>query len=255
VARQSVTAIVVVRNGERFLRSALDSILVQDYEPLEILVIDGSSSDGSARIAKGMKGVRYLRQTDDGLANARNLGIAVAAGDVLAFLDADDLWAEGKLRTQMDHLDRHVSDSGCVAWLRFVIDEDYGRGNPWALEFYGKDVAGYTPGTLVARKALFREVGLFNPAYSVASDSDWFARARDLGVSLPLVPQVLLSKRIHGTNMSLKTRVTRQETMALLHESLRRKRAMHGMSLKAVRPQDLDDGPELTSACGERGNE
>jgi len=93
-----ISCIVPVFNGERYLPEALQSILSQSYRPLEIIVADDGATDRTAEIAAAFKArVRYMKQDNAGSAAARNLGIHAASGDLLAFLDADDLWHAEKL--------------------------------------------------------------------------------------------------------------------------------------------------------------
>src|SRR5690242_4967891 len=94
----TVTCIVPVFNGERYLGEALDSIFAQGHQPLEVLVVDDGSTDGSAAVAKSYGDrVRYFFQPNAGPAAARNLGLEAARGEFIAFLDADDLWHRDKL--------------------------------------------------------------------------------------------------------------------------------------------------------------
>jgi len=81
MARPLVSVILPVKNGERFLAQAINSVLDQDYHPLEIVVVDGQSTDGSAAIAQSFDLVRYVCQQGElGLGRARNLGIEAARG-------------------------------------------------------------------------------------------------------------------------------------------------------------------------------
>lgn len=219
-----VSVLVTVKNGERYLREALASIRAQAYQPMEIILIDGQSVDGTAGIAMGAEDVRYVRQAGEGLASARNQGIEAARGELIAFLDADDEWAPGKLRRQVDHLREHPGMLGSITWLHFEIDPQYLGLAAGDRRFYEDDMVGYTAGTLVARSELFGRVGQFDPAYAVACDADWFARLLDAAQPVAVLPQVLLLKRIHGGNMSLDRAVVRRETLAVVRESVRRKR-------------------------------
>ncbi|MFL5886158.1 MAG: glycosyltransferase family 2 protein, partial [Thermoleophilaceae bacterium] len=86
-ARPLVSVLVPVYQGERYLAEALDSVFAQDYEPLEVIVLDDGSTDGSADIARSYGGVRYLHQENSGIAAARNAAIGAARGEIVAFLD------------------------------------------------------------------------------------------------------------------------------------------------------------------------
>ena len=93
-----ISCIVPVFNGERYLAEALDSILAQTWRPLEVIVVDDGSTDGTAHIAAGYGAeVSYIHQANAGPAAARNRGLDAARGEFIAFLDADDLWHKDKL--------------------------------------------------------------------------------------------------------------------------------------------------------------
>ena len=93
-----ISCIVPVYNGERYLAETLQSILGQRVGPLEVIVVDDGSTDGTAGVARRFgSAIRVLHQTNAGPAAARNLGLSEARGDFVAFLDADDLWKPDKL--------------------------------------------------------------------------------------------------------------------------------------------------------------
>src|SRR5438093_12571348 len=97
-----ISCVVPVFNGERYLAEALESILEQSYRPLEIIVADDGSTDGTrAVVAHYGTQVRYLWQPNSGPAAARNLGLSAARGEFVAFLDADELGHPEKLERQM----------------------------------------------------------------------------------------------------------------------------------------------------------
>ena len=97
MANPLVTVIIIVRNGERFLEQAIQSVLAQTYNPLELIVVDGRSQDRTAQIAQSFAEVRYVQQINKGVSDAYNLGIAEATGELIAFLSHDDLWTSDKL--------------------------------------------------------------------------------------------------------------------------------------------------------------
>jgi glycosyltransferase involved in cell wall biosynthesis len=100
-----ISCIVPVYNGERYLGETLDSIFAQTYQPLEIIVVDDGSTDGTATVAASYgQRVRYLCQTNQGKAAARNRGFGAAQSEFIAFIDADDLWHPEKLTRQITRL-------------------------------------------------------------------------------------------------------------------------------------------------------
>ena len=119
--RPRVSVITVVKNGERYLAEAVQSVLNQTYQPDEIIVVDGQSTDQTAIIARSFTQVRYILQPDQGLANARNLGIDAAQGTFIAFLDHDDLWTTGKLETQMEFMAERPDLLYTTIRMRFAV--------------------------------------------------------------------------------------------------------------------------------------
>ncbi len=219
-----VSVIMVVKNGERFFPLAVESVMEQEYEPIEIIVVDGQSTDRTAEIAKSIKEVHYHYQQDLGLANARNYAIQAARGKIIAFLDSDDLWAPDKLNIQLRYLAANPLVQGTISWLRFIVGQEYSPRNIPKKDHYQHDQIGYTPSALVARRELFQIVGQFNPEYSLNCDADWFVRLLDLKIPFAVIPKILLYKRIHDTNLSLDITKSRNEMMHILRNSLHRKR-------------------------------
>src|SRR5262245_44209372 len=113
-----ISVLVAVHNGARFLAEALDSAHAQTLRPLELIVVDDGSSDDSAEIAR-KHGATVIRQANQGTAAAINTARDSARGDLLALLDADDVWPGDKLARQVDAL----QDAGLVYSDLTVIDE------------------------------------------------------------------------------------------------------------------------------------
>src|SRR4029079_2498347 len=102
-----VSVIVPVYNGERYLREALESVFAQTYRAIEVIVVDDGSPDDSGTIGQSFPEVRYIHQTNQGVAAARNNGIEAARGEFFAFLDQDDLWVPEKLNVQVEYFLGH----------------------------------------------------------------------------------------------------------------------------------------------------
>ena len=222
--RPEVSVITVVRNGEQYLAEAIQSILKQTHAPGEIIVIDGQSTDGTAAIARSFSQVRYFRQPDRGLANARNLGLEAAKGAFIAFLDHDDLWAADKLETQIQTMMEHPELLYTTTRLKFIVEPGAYLPSHLSPARLKSPQAGATPSALVGRRRAFEITGRFNPAYSIGCDADWFTRARDGGLPAAEIPQVLLYKRLHQQNLSTNAALNRQEMFRIARESIRRKR-------------------------------
>jgi glycosyltransferase involved in cell wall biosynthesis len=220
-----VSIILPVYNGERFLAAALDSVFAQDYHPFEVIVVDDGSGDGSASTARSFSDVRYVYHDHQGLAQARNVGIAAAKGEFVAFHDADDLMPPKKLSTQVGYLMAH-QEVGCVLARQEVFLEAGIELPGWLQRdrVYG-DLGGVPPMTAVVRRGVLERVGGFDATYQHSADTDWLFRMRSAGVEIAVVPQILLRRRIHSGNMSHENRAMGQNWLRSLKDKIDRRRA------------------------------
>jgi len=112
-----VSVLIPTFNRARLVGSAIESALAQDYQAIEVLVIDDGSSDGTfsmmTDVYKGNPKVRILAKANGGVSSARNMGLREARGEFIAFLDADDSWLPGKLALQLECL-RRFPEAGMV---------------------------------------------------------------------------------------------------------------------------------------------
>jgi glycosyltransferase involved in cell wall biosynthesis len=186
-----VSIITIFHNEERFLAEAIESVLAQTCPHWELLLCDDGSSDGSAEIARRyaaahpdrIRCLHHPGRTNRGMSATRNLGIADARGEFIAFLDGDDVWVPEKLTRQVFLLQQHP-EAGAVygrlhvwyAWTRRQADlvNDYVQplgGEPDRLvrppelliRFLRNDV--YTPSGLLFRRAVLEEVGGYEEAF------------------------------------------------------------------------------------------
>lgn len=223
-----VSVLLPVKNGERFLAAAIQSVLDQDYGPLELIVVDGQSNDQTREIAESFP-VRYLFQSGDpGLAAARNLGIEVAGGELIAFISHDDLWTRNKLSLQVNHMVSHPEIQYTITRVKFFLEPGCAVPLGFRKKLLEGDYPAPMPETLVARKSLFRKIGGFNAGFTIAEDVDWFIRARDRNVPSAVIPYVLVLKRVHGANLSFRSttrEIFAQDILRIAKQSLDRRRA------------------------------
>jgi glycosyltransferase involved in cell wall biosynthesis len=219
-----VSAIIAVKNGERFLASAIESILKQSYQPVDLIVVDQQSTDSTADIARSYGAVRYVWQAGQVVARAWNLGIDTAVGEFVAFLAHDDTWTPDKLSTQVDYMLAHPEVDYTIVRARFVLQPGCPIPSGFRQALLTGDHVCRTPEALVARKALFDRIGKFDPDFRGSEDVDWFARANDYGVPFAVIPKVLLIKRIHDANTSQNAPVQQAFLLKALRQSVERKR-------------------------------
>jgi len=221
----SLSVIIVVRNGARFIAEALESIARGDLQPTEIVVVDGRSSDDTVAIARRFAAVRIVEQTGDGCPDAYNLGVRLARGDLIGFLSHDDRWTPDKLRVQVARMTERPELLYTTARVRFFLEQGCAPPPGLRPELLTGDHGGRIMETLVARREAFERVGLFDTTLKNASDVDWFARAQDLGITTEMLPDVLLDKRIHDRNTT-RAGLNNPELLAVLRRSILRRRPL-----------------------------
>lgn len=219
----TVSVIIPVYNGESFLAEALQSVLNQTLSPDEIIVVDDGSTDQSAQVVASLAAsvalpIRYLHQENKGPAAARNRGIEQAHGDVIAFLDADDLWDRHKLEIQLPRL---KSNPECeVVWGRLQV---FTKNKESAMV---KSETQQMPnvGCVLFRRSAFGRVGLFNETMRWSEDMDWFVRARECGLPIATHPDVVLWYRYHANNSWLGRPDSHLATLSAVKKRLERRR-------------------------------
>ncbi len=180
-----ISVIVPVYNRSELLRRALESVAAQTLPPDEVIVVDDASSEDIREVVAGigLDAARVLRLPHrSGPSGARNAGICAAKGKYVAFLDSDDQWTVDKLALQMEHLLR--SGNFALSCTAYHFHNGDGSGTVRAFrtgEFRTPDLAfgcGLSPGsTLVARRQIFDEVGLFDTRLARLEDWDWLIGA------------------------------------------------------------------------------
>jgi glycosyltransferase involved in cell wall biosynthesis len=219
-----VSVIVPVLNAERFLAEALDSIWAQSYPALEVLVIDDGSTDRSVGLASAMAGQHpelhlLTHHENRGPGAARNSGLAVARGELITFLDADDRMSQDRLSFQVSYLARHCDIDVVVGTEAIEIEP--GVEPPRWLHISRPPRPRYYQMSMMARRAAFERVGPFDESFRLGSDHEWMCRAEGLGLRTALVDHVLLVRRLHGANLTYRTDEMRRAMERVLLKSAR----------------------------------
>jgi glycosyltransferase involved in cell wall biosynthesis len=200
--RPTVSCVIPVRDAEAFLGEALDSVLAQTRPPQEVIVVDDSSSDRSARIAEAYGApVRVLAGRHRGPAAARQQGIEAATGDLLSFLDADDTWLPEKQERQLERLaarpDLEMSLCQCEMFWEDGLGDEEER-----YRAIGRHRGAYLFQTMLVWRSVFDRIGPLDPARIYGDNVDWLARAADAGVVTEVLDEVLVSRRMHAGSLT-----------------------------------------------------
>jgi len=176
----TVSVIITTYNRRQFLKEAAISVLNQDYQDKEVIVVDDGSTDESVKEIEGLP-VKYVWKKNGGISSARNKGIEVAQGDYIAFLDVDDQWMKGKLSTQMKRMEEEgfsISYTDEI-WIR--------NGKRMNQKLKHKKYSGHifeqclplciiSPSSVVIKREIFDKVGLFDESLPVCEDYDLWLR-------------------------------------------------------------------------------
>lgn len=196
-----MSVVIPVFDGERYLAQTLTSVLTQTRPPDEVVVVDDGSTDRSVEIAVEVAAdAVVIRQANRGSSAARNAGVAASSGDLIAFCDADDLWAPTKTARQIAALDGDPSAGYSITDIaNFVSPELEGatRADPDLLE----PMAGWCAQTLMVRREFFMRVGPLEEGLRHADKTEWFLRAREIG-TVAHVGEVLVRRRLHTHNVT-----------------------------------------------------
>ena len=237
----SISCIVPVFNGERFLSEALDSILEQTYQKLEVIVVDDGSTDGTESVARryGPR-IRYHYQSNAGAPAARDEGVRMSNGELVAFLDADDLWHPEKLTRQLARFQARPELDLCFTHAKhFWVSEMEEEEKRFQNHRLSQILPAYLTQALLVRRELFQTVGTFNTGLKFADAMDWFLRAVHQGAVMELLPDALLYRRMHQTNFSMEsdsrqmTAKMQEALLKVVRDSLIRRRAQDGNTPRA----------------------
>lgn len=221
---ESISVIIPVYNAEKYLKEAVESVLRQTVQPEEIFLIDDGSTDSSAEKAKEfLPDVTLISQKNKGISGARNAGIKRAKGQILAFLDSDDLWPEHHLDVLLTAFEQDENLAIVCGHVQQFLNEDTKELQSRIPE--GQEVLpGYVAGASLIKKGVFDKVGLFDETLTLAEYVDWFSRAKDAGFQYKLIDDIVLKRRIHSTNIGIRHREKRHDYTKVLMASIKRKR-------------------------------
>lgn len=193
----NISVIIPAFNAADTIAETLDSVHMQSYQAMEIIVIDDGSADQTAQIArKHNSEPKVISSSNQGAASALNTGIGSALGDLIAFVDADDLWHKSKLEMQSAIL-RDNPETGLVfsymeAFLCPSVSPEVAR----RLVYPQGPQPGYVIGTLMTRRSIFEQNGVLDTALKTGYFIDWFSRVDSEGIKYSILTHTHLKRRV-----------------------------------------------------------
>ncbi len=234
-AVEVVSVVIPVYNTERYLGEAIDSVLKQGHKPLEVVVVnDGSTDNTMDVISRYGSRIRCISQDNQGTAAARNSGVRAARGEYLAFLDADDIWLDGKLECQVAVLRADPDIEAVYGHARQFFSPDLDPALRDRIPLDNAVVAARLPAAMLIRRAAFDRVGWFETSCQVGHDMSWPLRADDLGLRSVMLDNVVFLRRVHGRNKGLTKRYFASHRMRIIKEAFdRRRRTVNGGEIES----------------------
>jgi glycosyltransferase involved in cell wall biosynthesis len=178
-----VSVIIPTYNRGWILKEAIDSVSAQDYKDLELIVVDDGSTDNTSEILASYENdIKVLFQENKGVSAARNRGITEASGQLIAFLDSDDLWLPRKLYTQVDFFNQMPDALICQTeeiWIRDGqrVNPKKRHKKPSGMIFEPSlELCLVSPSAVMIRRSLFDRVGEFDVTLPACEDYDLWLR-------------------------------------------------------------------------------
>ncbi|AFZ36677.1 glycosyl transferase family 2 [Stanieria cyanosphaera PCC 7437] len=199
-----VSIITVVFNGEKYLEQAIESVINQSYQNIEYIIIDGGSTDGTIEIIKQYEDSIdcWISESDRGLYDAMNKGIALAHGEIIGILNSDDLYFQDTVLEVVKVYQKFQNP--CVIYGNMLkFNEEQGKvswhqGNLTAQAFKTAKIVINHP-TCFVQRSLYEQFGGFKPEYEVGADRELMMRFHSQGVIFINTNQTIAKFRLGGT--------------------------------------------------------
>lgn len=221
-----ISVIIPVYNLGHYIEETIRSVLAQKQKDLEIIIVDDGSVDNTAEVLSRLDSpIRYVKQAQQGAAAARNNGVNHASGEILAFLDADDVWLPNKLTKQLDLLNGNPKLAMVFTLIEQFISPELNTDQLQTTEIKNKITPGYCASTMLIRKNIFMQVGYFDTNIKVGEFIGWFLKTKKLGLPTALIDEILVKRRIHQHNTSAIRKSSRKDYLYLLNDFIKHKQA------------------------------
>lgn len=204
-----VSIIIPVYNGEKYIADTIQSVIDQTYKNWELIIVDDGSTDNTADVVKQFNDSRisYIKKNNTGVSDTRNLGATISKGEILCFLDADDIWLPENLEKKVEKLITEPKGvlvySSMFLWderndyktcktTKKIVEDDWGK--------FRRLMVPTIPSSAIIKRDYFFEAGMFDTNISTSADFDLTIRLRELGEFIYLEEPLVLY-RCHPSQM------------------------------------------------------
>jgi glycosyltransferase involved in cell wall biosynthesis len=197
----TISVICPAWQAAKTLPDALASVRAQILPPCELLVVDDGSTDETAEVA-ARSGATVIKKSHSGVAAALNVGIAASHGELLAFIDADDLWPADKLAAQTGLLSSEPASAGVLGLVQCFLSPEIKKDGKVRYRLPTELQPGWVTGALLVRRSAVEAIGWFDEAMKAGHAVDWFDRGMRQGLHFAMPKRVVLLRRISISSLS-----------------------------------------------------
>ena len=202
----NISIITVCFNSARTIEDTIKSVLSQDYNSIEYIVVDGKSTDGTLEILAKYSGQisRQISEPDSGIYDAMNKGIKLATGNIIGFLNSDDVYANEDIITKVAQVMQNKNVDCCYGDLEYVAENNPGKiVRKWKSRPYQENLfrKGWHPPhpTFFAKKSIFHKYGAFDTSKDIGADYELMLRfLQRYNINAEYIPHVLVKMRSGG---------------------------------------------------------
>lgn len=226
----SISVIIPVFNGERFIAEAIDSVLAQTVSADEIIVIDDGSTDNSAQIIMNYGNqIKYFYKPNEGIALSYKKGVSLANSEFITFLDQDDIFLPTKLENSLQVFRENPKLMVVIAQWRYFFSTETLKNNFIYPQEIEKNHYGMMGGCLF-KKNIFNLVNAFDSEIDGHSDVDLFLQIKHLNIPKKKIEDLALLHRYHENNATKSYQFinrTQSSTLKMLYNSIKLRRAQN----------------------------
>lgn len=221
----NVGVVIPARDGELYLAEAIESVLGQTHQPYDVVVVDDGSEDGTPVVAgRYAPRVRCLTQPAQGIGAARNRGVAEVRGELLAFLDSDDVWPPERLERQLAPFSETAPPDVVFGRIHQFVSPELDAAARAKLICPEEPQPAFLANTMLVPRAVWDRVGPFSTTAIRSEFLEWLLRAREHGWRELMLDDVVLRRRLHASNHGRVRQDTAGEYARTLKRALDRRR-------------------------------